>query len=260
MPAMMDDTAKKLIAQLGDPMPGQRGNALEMLYPHMEKNGWTFHGWIADLEEAAKNKADADALRQDNAKLTADLSQWKGAVGKWQKAHDDLKRQLAMSQGIEWLRKHGRRILAGLAVPVIALIGWQGYQRWVWPAEVDNGLHQLAMRTPWRQGYGEPFVRVIAGNPYWVLIFGDSDRSGHVTAQGGPVGMNCVHVYAEPAEADFGEYVKASPFAMGGWWRKWPQRAVDCRPFSLSAGLASDAPSYRPGDVSRLDRSTTTAR
>ena len=88
------------IAQLGDPMPGQRGNALEMLHPHMEKNGWTFHGWIADLEEAAKNKADADALRQDNAKLTADLSQWKGAVGKWQKAHDDLKRQLALSQGI----------------------------------------------------------------------------------------------------------------------------------------------------------------
>lgn len=260
MAATIDDTAKKLIAQLGDPMPGPRSNALEMLHSHMGKNGWTWHSWLADLEEAAQNKADADTLRQDNTKLMADLTQWKAAVTKWQKAHDDLKRQLALSQGIEWLRKHGKRIAVGLAVPVIALIGWQGYQRWVWPAEVDDGLRLIAVHTPWRQGYGDPFVRVIAGNPYWVLTFGDSDRLDHLTAQGGPVGMNCVHVYAEPAEPDFGEYVKASPFAMWGLWRKWPQRAVDCRPFSLSAGMASDAPSYGPGAVSRLDRSLTTAR
>jgi hypothetical protein len=255
----MDDTAKKLIAQLDDPMLGQRNNAFDLLRAHMDKNGWTWRTWLGDLEEAAKTKAEADALHQDNAKLTADLATWKAAVDKWQKAHDDLKRQLAMSKGIDWLRKHWKRFAFGLAVPMIVLIGWLGYQRWVWPAEVDDGLRLLAMHTPWRQGYSEPFVRIIAGSPYWVLTYGDSDRSGHLTAQGGPIGMNCVHVYADPAEADFGEYVKANPYRFG-LWLKWPQRAVDCRPFSLSDSTASNAPSYGPVNGSRVNPFMTNVR
>ena len=241
----MDDTAKKLIAQLDDPMQGQRVNALEMLHTHKQKSGWSWRGWLGDLEEAARNKADADALRQETAKLTADLTTWKAAVTKWQKAHDDLKRQLALSQGIDWVREHGRLIAIGLAVPAIVLAGWLGYERWVWPAEVDNALHRLAVHEPWRPGYGDPVVRVIAGNPYWVLAFGDSDMSGHATAQGTPIGMNCVHLYAAPAKQEFGAYVKDSPFALWGWWKKWPERAVDCRSFSLSAGMGPDAATYR---------------
>jgi hypothetical protein len=241
----MDDTAKKLIAQLDDPMAGQRGTALGMLHTHMEKNGYSWRAWLGDLEEAARNKAEADALRQDNAKLTADLTTWKAAVTKWEKAHKDLVRKLALSEGIDWLRKRAKWIAAVLAFPVIALTAWLGYERWVWPAEVDNGLQQLAAHEPWRAGYSDPVVRVIAGNPYWVLAFGDSDTSGYATAQGTPIGMNCVHLYATPAELKFERYVKASPFALWGWWRKWPERAVDCRSFSLSAGLGPDAGSYR---------------
>jgi hypothetical protein len=216
-----------------------------MLQTHMEKNAWSWRGWLGDLEEAARNKGEAEALGRANAALTADLTTWKAAVTKWQKAHDDLKRQLALSQGLDWIGRHRTAIVAGFAVPVIALIGWLGYQRWIWPADVDNGLRQLATHEAWRPGYGDVVVRVIAGKPYWVLAFGDTDTSGYATAQGTPIGMNCVHLYAAPATEEFGRYVVASPFLLWGWWRKWPERSVDCRSFSFSAGLGPEAGASR---------------
>jgi hypothetical protein len=233
----MDDTSKKLIAQFDDPMPGQRQNAFEMQHSHMEKNSWSWRGWLADLEEAAKNKAEADALRRTNAQLSADNAKFRSANLKWSARYYAL----AGAYGAAVAVGFGKRLAVYAALPVIALVGWQSYQRFSWPAAVDEGLRRLAVSEEWKEGYGQPFVRVIAGKPYWVLTFGDSDTSDHATAQGGPVGLHCVHVYAAPAEPDFGQFVKASPYRFG-WWVKWPERAVDCKSFSVVAANAFDGP------------------
>ena len=59
------------------------------------------------------------------------------------------------------------------------------------------------------------------------------------TAEGASVGLHCLHLYAHPAAADYGEYVKASPYAFFGWWRTWPERAVRCDPFPLKEAQKS---------------------
>jgi hypothetical protein len=232
----MDDLTKKLLVQLDDPMPGQRSNAFEMLCQHFTTTGQSWRGIAQDIERADE----AASLRQENAQLTArlaqttaDLSQHQAAIAQWQRAYALLGAKLAAASAIAWGRTTGRRLAAYVALPALLLVGYLAYDRYWWPAAVDEGLRRIAASETWQDGFGNTFVRVIAGAPCGVLMFGDTDTASHTTAQGVPVGMHCVHVFAHPAKADFGQYVKADPHALFGWWRTWPERAVDCKSFPL---------------------------
>jgi hypothetical protein len=232
----MDDREKKLFAQLDDPMAGQRANALELLREHMQKKTppELFCGWVSDLEAAAENKAEADALRQQNAALDAELARWKAAVTKWQTAYVAKAAKLAAASAVAWGRTTGRKLAAYIAVPVIAVGVWQGSVRyWPLPAAVNDGLRGLATSVQWGTGCSDAIVRQVGGAPYWVIVCGRTDTTSHMNAEGQPVGLHCVDVYATPATADWREYIKANPYGLFGWWINWPRRAVQCEPFPL---------------------------
>lgn len=233
----MDDLEKKLFAQLDDPMPGQRNQALDMLHAHDEKNKSSFRDRLTKIERGEhydELDQEAIALRQENAVLDGELTQYKAAVAKWQKHAAAMQHKLAMASAIAWGRTTGLRLAAYVAVPVIALAGWQGYERyWPLPAGVQSGLQEIAAGTPWGQGCGQAVVRRVDGQPYWVLPCGRIDTTSHLTAQGRSVGLRCVDLYAAAATLDWREYVKANPYGLFGWWIKWPRRALHCEPYEI---------------------------
>jgi hypothetical protein len=233
----MDDRAKKLFSQLDDPAAGQRAQALEMLHMHHEKNKTTFCDLLSKIERGEQYEVldqEAAALRQQNAVLDGELTQYKEAVTKWQKHAAAMQSKLAIASTIAWGRTTGRRLAAFAAVPLIALAVWQGYERyWPLPAGVQSGLQTIANGMEWGQGCGQAVVRRIGGQPYWILPCGRVDKTSHLTAQGRPVGLHCVDLYATAARSDSREYVNANPFGLFHWWIRWPRRASSCVPFDL---------------------------
>jgi hypothetical protein len=235
----MDDSEKKLICQLDDSMAGQRVAALEVLHKHDEKHGTSFRDRVAKIERGEQYdvlEQEAVTLRQQNAMLDGELTQYKAAVGKWQQHATALQAKLAVASAIAWGRTTGRRLAVYAALPVLALVGWQAVERyWPVPAEVDAGLKSVAAGASWRPGCGHAYVQDAGGAPYWVLLCGRTETSTHETAQGEPIGLHCVDLYAHAAEADWQEYVKVEPYGLfgWGWWIKWPRRAVECRPYQM---------------------------
>jgi hypothetical protein len=233
----MEDLEKKLFAQLDDPMPGQRGQALDMLHAHDEKNKSSFRDRLAKIERGELYDAldrEAAALRQQNTALDGELTQYKAAVAKWQKHAAAMQSKLAIASAIAWGRTTGLRLAAYAALPLIALIGWQGYERyWPLPVALQSGLQEIAASTAWGQGCGQAVVRRVDGQPYWVLPCGRIDTTSHLTAQGRPIGLHCLDLYATAATSDWREYVKANPYGLFGWWIQWPRRAVQCEPFEI---------------------------
>jgi hypothetical protein len=238
----MDDRAKKLISQLDDPAPGQRAQALEMLHLHHEKNKTSFCDLLGKIERGEQYDAldqEAAGLRQQlaaelqaRAAAETDLEQHKDAVSKWKRAYAVQGAKLATANAIAWGRMTGRKLALYIGVPLIAFGAWQGYERyWPLPAPVQSGLQEIALNSAWGRGCGQPVVRRAGGTPYWVLACGRVDSTSHLTADGRPVGLHCLDLYATPAVADAHEYVKSNPYGLFGWWMKWPRRAVECTPF-----------------------------
>jgi hypothetical protein len=245
----MDDRAKKFFSQLDDPEIGQRQGALEMLHLHLGKSKTSFCDLLGKIErgeqydaldqeaaglrrqlgEELKARAEVEAER-DAAE--ADLEQHKDAVLKWKRAYAVQGAKLATANAIAWGRMAGRKMFILIGVPLIAFGAWQGYERyWPLPAPVQSGLQEIALNSAWGRGCGQPVVRRAGGTPYWVLACGRIDSTSHLTADGRPVGLHCLDLYATPAVADAHEYVKADPYGLFGWWMKWPRRAVECTPF-----------------------------
>jgi hypothetical protein len=220
----MDDREKKLLAQLDSDIEAVRNKAASALHDYQQSLGRSCVQIVFECETAVQNYA---------AKV-AELAQYQAALGQWQQSHATLTRQVVALKAIAWGVLNWRR-LAGSAVVALVISGaWAGYQRfWPWPAAVDAGLQRIAAASPWGPGCGHVAVREVAGNPYWVLLCGQTDTASHATAEGAPVGLHCLHLYAHAAEADAGEYVKANPYALFGWLIKWPERAVQCEPFPL---------------------------
>lgn len=229
----MDDREKKLIVQLDDPMPGQRGNALEILHDHDQKHGTSFRDRVATIERGEQYDVldqEAVALRQQNAVLDGELTQYKAAVDKWRQHATALQARLAVASAIAWGRTSGLRLAAYAALPLCALVAWYAVD-WYWPLppEVDDGLKSIVQSATWGRGCGHAFVKDAGGVPYWVLLCGRVETGTHQTAQGEPIGLLCVDVYAHRAEAEWQEYVAADPYGLFGWWIKWAKRAVQCR-------------------------------
>lgn len=222
----MDDLEKKLFAQLDDPMPGQRTNALELLRDHLTKNGRTFRDIVQDIENAIplhqyqdlENRCAAFAqanagLAQQNTALSRSLAAYKAALG------------------IKLL--HWKRALSIAVLPVIA---WVAYDHFTGEAQAQRaaavpGFESMAGATAWVNSAADtaPVVRQVAGNPYWVTVRYRQDQT-HRDAAGRPVTVQCVRLYATPAEPDAGAYLKPRPYSLYGWgWLTWPERAADCR-------------------------------
>ncbi len=233
----MDDREKKLLPQLDDPMPGQRGNALEQLHDFDEKHKTSFRDRVAKIERGEQYdvvEQEAVMLRQQVGALDGELTQYKAAVGKWQTAYAAQAAKLAIASGIAWGKTTGPKLAAYIAVPLIALGIWQASVRyWPLPAPVDTGLGEIARSSAWADGCGNAVVREVGGTPYWVLLCGRTDTTSHMNAQGQPIGLHCLDLYATAAKADWQEYVKANPYALFGWWINWPKRAVQCEPFEI---------------------------
>ena len=176
----MDNLTRKLILQFDDPAAGQRGNAFAMACEHLTKSGQTWRGIAEDIERADE----AASLRQDNAKLAAELTktateleQHKAAISQWDRAYKVQGAKLAVASAVAWGRTTGRRVAFCVALPVIALLGWQVYERYSWPAAVDEGLRRIAASEPWHDGFGQPAVYRIGNDIYWGS---DLRRHGHI--------------------------------------------------------------------------------
>src|SRR5271169_3638898 len=99
----MDDFEKKLFTQLDDPMPGQRSNAVEMLHGR----GVKFCDYVQQIERGEQYDAleqETVALRQEKTALGVAVTQYKAAVGKWQKAYAAQGVALAIMKGLAWGR------------------------------------------------------------------------------------------------------------------------------------------------------------
>jgi hypothetical protein len=70
----------------------------------------------------------------------------------------------------------------------------------------------------------------------------------HFNANGEPVTVQCVHLFAMPAVADAGVYMKPNPYSLFGFgWLTWPERGMSCKPASASRVAAAGVPAVVPG-------------
>ena len=109
---------------------------------------------------------------------------------------------------------------------LILATGAGGYVMQREPAISPAGLEQLAVlakATPWASGRMRPVVRVLDGNPWWVVLEGDDDNSSFVNKTGDVLTLHCFRYYARPATATFGNYLKP------GSDDHWQERGRDCR-------------------------------
>ena len=196
---------------------------------------------VASSMTLAQNKAAVTACASRMRLLDSELTQYKGAIPQWQQRVEDLEKsernlrlKLAAASAIAWGKTTGPKLAAYIAVPLIALGIWQASVRyWPLPAPVDTGLGEIARSSAWADGCGGAVVREVGGTPYWVLLCGRTDTTSHMNAQGQPIGLHCLDLYATAAKADWQEYVKANPYALFGWWINWPKRAVQCEPYEI---------------------------
>lgn len=221
----MDDTEKKLLSMLDSDQPGERGNALEALHKHQKKIGHFCRDIVADSENAIplqqyqdlENRCSAFAqanagLAQQNAALSHRLAAYKAALA---------------------IKLHWRRALFIAAVPVVGLVAHHLFSGETHAAREAAApvFERMAAATPWVASPTDtaPVVRQMAGYPYWVIVRYQQDQK-HRDAAGQPVTVQCVRLYAAPAEPDAGAYLKPRPYRLHGWgWLKWPERAADCR-------------------------------
>jgi hypothetical protein len=132
-----------------------------------------------------------------------------------------------------------------LAVVAVLMAG--GYGGWRWSnaearpdappikapdsehAALDAAFRDALSRTKWTNGDTPPAVWHVNGVDYWIVFRGAVDADSHADARGHPVERHCLELYAREAVIDAGAYLTPSPYLAGGFWMKWPQRAVECR-------------------------------
>jgi hypothetical protein len=249
----MDDLEKKFFLQFDDPMPGQRANALEMWRDRNLKLDppRTFRDVVHEFEGAI-SKAKAEALEKE-------LADYKTANATAKQANDTLTREnatlrnevarwKATAQAAVAIRVNWKKLAAGVAV--VALLGGAYY--WWGPAaaaavereRVNAAVRVAIEKIAWQEGEREPFVGMLAGKPHWVMVRGETETS-HVDNQGRPVVLQCSHVFAAPAVADWsGAYQPPNLYNVLGWL-KWPERATVCKLAAVKQQL-SDAVPNRP--------------
>lgn len=217
----MDDLAKKLFVQLDDDMPGIRGNALDALREHLKKAGRTFRDIVADIETALP-LAKAEELE----KKLADYMTANAAAARRDAAQ---RREIATLKAALWVKVNWKITGSVAAALLVAVTGYWAYERyWSRSDAVNAGLRAAVAEAAWGEGWSEPFVSRVGGEPYWLMLRGDIDASSYTDRHGRPVEMRCVHLYATPAQPDSGRYLRPPRNFLA--WLNWPELAMQCRP------------------------------
>jgi hypothetical protein len=224
----MDDLAKKKFVQLDSEFPGVRVEALDSLRDDLKKAGSSFRDVLYEFETSIPQQKYSDieaklkAAEQHNAQWVQHSQQQEQKIA-------ELNRKAALYKGVAAVRLNWRWVAALVALPVIGWFGYQYVSAASWPDGATAGLRNAVGNLAWGQSFDKPFVSVIGGKPYWVLIHGVVDGAGFADKDGRAVVMRCLHVFAVPADADSGMYAKPEPYNLLGGL-KWPERIVRCAP------------------------------
>ncbi len=242
---MIDDISRKIFAQLDDPTPGQRINALELLRERFAKQQpvITFRQLAADIAGAVSSQT-YRALEREHQATKARSQQFEQANALAKAAHTKLE---AENPGLRaenarlrasgspfqhaWRAIYSRPRLryATLGIMLTALLALGAcvvLRPQPEPEMSSAALEELsAIRlAAWSTGRSYPIVHTLAGGPWWVVIARDNDKTSFVNRYGNSVSLNCYHFFARPAEAAFGSYKKPPPDD------DWKERATVCVP------------------------------
>jgi hypothetical protein len=235
----MDAIEKKFIPQLDSPVESVQRMVLSQLQTHHEDTGRSWRGMVAEGEvlekTVAQQTADIAALSRHNAQLQAANERWRKMFVSWEAAARQVRRLrecIAFNRG---------RVLAGTSVLACAAVGFNFFGPQTWPAAVvereavDKDLGRFGTEA-WAEGESEPRIYRVGNKPYWVILRGDSETETHANDKGQAVLLQCVHIYAKPAEADYGVYIK--PVSRSGFgWFSWPERVKLCKSPGNSAPM-----------------------
>ena len=229
----MDDMTKKLLAKCDSSFPGERVNALDLLYDHLQKIGQKFSDLVHEFEQAIPAQKYAD-LEQLYTNAVKDNTAWAQRYSEQEKLLDATARQLAIYKYACRIKANWHALASALAGATVLLAAAVfGYQRWTavpWPDRGDADLRSLAGNVTWGLSFDQPFVATLGGRPYWLLLRGDVDTSSYVDGSGRHVVMRCLHVFAAPADAASGQYRAPNPYGLFGFgWLQWPERYAACQ-------------------------------
>ena len=229
----MDDMTKKLLAKCDSSFPGERVNALDLLYDHLQKIGQKFSDLVHEFEQAipAQKYADLEQLYNNAVK---DNTAWAQRYSEQEKLLDSTARQLAIYKHACRIKANWHALASALAGATVLLAAAVfGYQRWTavpWPDRGDADLRGIASNVTWGLSFDQPFIVTLAGRPYWLLLRGEVDASSYVDGSGRHVVMRCLHVFAAPADAASGQYRAPNPYGLFGFgWLQWPERYAACQ-------------------------------
>lgn len=251
----MDDLTKKLLAQCDDPMPGQRVNALGMLVEHFQKSDpkQSFCGLLHEFENAAQRYQD---LETSFVALQATADQYVEANRGLDKQNGDLRRQIAAYKAALAIKLHPGRVVAWAAALAVAVGGYLWFTGE--PANTSAAVAaaarvELTSKSSWADT--GPKIFEVAGQPYWAIVHYNLETGRHADADGHPIDVECLHLYAARAVHDETRYnLIPNPYNWFGWL-KWPERAVQCRLAGSQKTAMADAPRANPFDGLTLSRS-----
>lgn len=231
----MDAHGKKLFVQLDDDFPGVRANALDSLRDHLKKAGQSFRDILHEIDTAisaqkyAELETNYNQALQDNAAWVQRGQQQDQKIAQHEKTISDLRRKVAFYKGLRWTLRNWIWLGACALLPVVGWFAYPYAMAPAWPDAATAGLRSAAMTMRGGASSDKPFVSVIAGKPYWVLLRGETDIASYADKDGRALAMRCLHVFAVPAEPDSGAFLKADPYTWFGQL-KWPERVVHCTP------------------------------
>jgi hypothetical protein len=237
-----EEVFKKIFLLQDSAIEGERVAAFNQLHAFMEKRKRKF----ADLLTTLTDNVPHTVYTELEQKFAAAEKNYNDL----HRDHTILKNQFAALKTILWARTNWRV----LALAAIVLIGSSGAYVF-WPdataaerQDINTALSVVAERTEWDSGYSTPAVHMVGNTPYWTILYGEILSDEQADADGKPVALQCLHLYAAPAtvkptlpdsttrlpgtaaaaRARDTIYMKPSPFNLFGWLN-WPEHAVVCR-------------------------------
>jgi hypothetical protein len=225
----MDDMTKKIFVRLDASMPGERVNAVDLFYDHLQKIGQTCRDILHEFEQAipAQRYADLEKLYNNAAQENA---QWAQRYQQQERALASATRQLTLYKQAVWLKLNWHTLAAMAVVLAGAWLGYGWLTRPAWPDNADTYLRHI-VRDAASLKFDHPFVVSVGNQSYWLLARGETDTSSYVDSTNHAVVMQCVHLFVGPvAEATGAQYYKPHPYSLFGYgWLQWPERYADCQ-------------------------------
>jgi hypothetical protein len=229
----MDDTERKIIPQLDDPMPGQRSNALEILHNHHEQTKGSFRDIVYDIDNSVPLQKYNDEVAQHD--------QTKDMLQQYMKANADYARQLAIYKAALALKNALPNIFAAAFLVAVGCgILWLGSLGYGWITgesrgdrlAVNQGLSNVLDGWKFRIGESGPAIYNVGGKLFWIIVRGEIESGSHTDREAHGLSLQCLHLHAAPATADSEAYLKPNPYSWFGSL-SWAERATLCKPIPL---------------------------